>query len=74
MGNSAKTNIEASFKKKKKKNPRSNPSISKNMLSEESVKFVFLVTFNIIISYIFVANCVEIHQISQKIFIFLLTP
>ena len=49
-----------------KKNPRCNRYISKKILSKESVKFCFLIAFNIIISYIFL----EIHQISQKIWTF----
>ena len=40
------------------------------MLSEENVKFCFLVTFNVIISLIFPGNFIEIHQVSQKIFYF----
>ena len=38
-------------------------------MSEVSVKG-FLVTFNIIISYIFLENFIEIHFVSQKIWIF----
>ena len=40
------------------------------MLSEESVKLCFLVTFNIIVSYIFPENFIEIHHVSQKMRIF----
>ena len=41
----------------------------KNTLSEESVKLCFLVTFNIIRSYIFLKKFVEIHPVFQKIWI-----
>ena len=37
------------------------------MLSEESVKLCFLVTFNIIISYILPKNFIEIYQVSEDI-------
>ena len=38
------------------------------MLSEESVKLYFLVTFNnIIISYIFPENFIEVYQVSENI-------
>ena len=40
------------------------------MLSEEKVKLCFLVTFNMIINYVFSENFIEIHQVSQKIRIF----
>ena len=40
------------------------------MLSAESVKFCFLVTFNITLSYIFPENFIEIYQVSQNICIF----
>ena len=36
-----------------------------------SVKFCFLVTINIIISYIFPENFIEIYQVSQKIWVFI---
>ena len=39
------------------------------MLSEESVKLCFLISFNIIVSYIFPKNFMEIHQVFQKIWI-----
>ena len=39
-------------------------------MSKESLKLCFLVTFNIIISYIFPDNFTEIHQVPQKIWIF----
>ena len=51
-----------------KKYPRLNPkNISKNILSEESVKLCFLVTFNIIVSYIFPENLTEILEVSRDI-------
>ena len=55
----------------KKRNPRHNSKnvFSRNILSEES-KALFSVTVNIIISYIFSENFIEIHQVSQKIWIF----
>ena len=40
------------------------------MLSEENVKFCFLVTFNVIISLIFPGNFIEIHQVSQIFYFF----
>ena len=40
-----------------------------NRLSEESVKLYFLVTFNIILSYIFSESFIAIYQVSQKILI-----
>ena len=52
--NSAKTNIEVSFKNKLN---------AKNIFCEA----LFLVTFNIIINYIFSVNFIEFHQVSQKI-------
>ena len=48
------------------KNTCRNPYISKNILPEESLRLCFSLTFNIIISYIFLRNFVEIHQISQN--------
>ena len=53
MANLAKTNIEVSFKK----NPRLNP---------KNKKILFLVTVNIT-RYIFPKNFIEIHHVSQKI-------
>ena len=40
------------------------------MLSQESAKLCFFVTFNIIISHIFPKNFIEIHQVCQEIRIF----
>ena len=40
------------------------------MLSDESVELCFFTTFNIIISYIFPGNFIEIHQVSQETQIF----
>ena len=58
------------FHSKNKKNPHINPkNISKIVLSEESVKLCFVVTFNII-SYIFLKNFIEIHEVCPKIWIF----
>ena len=45
-------------------------SISKNVLPEERVKLCYLLTFNIIISYIFPKHFIETHQVSQKLWIF----
>ena len=53
MANLTKTNTEMSFKKI---HTLSLSYVSKNMLSEDCVKFCFFVTFNIIISYIFSGN------------------
>ena len=50
------------------KNPCLNPS--KIILSEKKLKLSFTVTFNIIISYIFPENFIEIHQVSQDVLIF----
>ena len=61
MANSAKTNVEVSFKK----NPRLNP---KNMFQKicclKRVPSFALATFNFILSYIFSGNFNEIHQAS----------
>ena len=70
----SKTNIEVSFKKKIHDNPKGSILIlmnifQKNILSEEC-KALFLVSFNIIISYIFPENFIQIHQVSQKILVF----
>ena len=51
----------------KKSTPQLYEYISKNILSEESVKLCFLVTFNMIISDIFPRNFHEIHQVSHNI-------
>ena len=67
IANLAKTNVEVSFKK----NPQLNPKIIFKIMSEENVKLCFLRTFNIIISYIFPEYFIEIHQDSQKIWIFI---
>ena len=40
---------------------------SKNVSSKEKVKPCFFVTFNIIISHIFLENFIEIPQVVQKI-------
>ena len=68
IANSAKANIEVSFKKR---NPRHNPkNIFKKNYCLKRVKLCFLVTFNIIINYIFPENFTEIHEVFQKIWIF----
>ena len=59
---STKTNIEILFKE----NPRLNP---KNTF-QKCAKLCFLVTFNIIVNYIFPKTFIEIHHVSQKVRIF----
>ena len=60
----AKTNIDVSLRK-------IHALTSKIILSEEKLQLFFTVTFNIIISYIFPKNFIEIHQVSQNVLIFI---
>ena len=65
--NLAKTYIEVSSQK----NPSLNPKNTFQKLNcLKSIKFCFLVTFDIIISHIFPENVIDIHQVSQKMCIF----
>ena len=66
----AKTNIEVSLKKKIHATTLRINKFEKWYCLKIELRFVFLVTFNIIICYNFPENFIEIHQVSQKLWIF----
>ena len=69
MANSAKTCIEVSFEK----NPHLNPKNTfQKIYCLKSAKLCFLVTFDIIINYIFPKNVSEIHQVFFDYLLYLL--